>query len=49
MAEAGRKGYRELGRVSLDVELGRPQQPTIAGGRMYLRGVKSVACYQVGE
>ena len=49
MAEASRQRYRELGRVRLGVELGRPQQPTIANGRMYLRGIKSVACYQVAE
>jgi hypothetical protein len=49
MAEASREGYRELGRVRLKVEVGRPQQPTIANGRMYIRGMKSVACYQVAE
>ena len=49
MAEASRAGYRELGRVSLGVDLGRPQQPTIANGRMYIRGMKSVVCYQVAE
>jgi hypothetical protein len=49
MAEASRAGYRELGRVALGLELGRPQQPTIANGRMYIRGVKSVVCYQIAE
>ena len=49
MAEASRAGYRELGRVSLGVDLGRPQQPTIANGRMYIRGMKSVVCYQVAK
>jgi len=49
MAEAGRKGYRELGRVQLNMELGRPQHPTIANGRMYIRGNKAVACYQIAE
>jgi len=49
MAEASREGYRELGRVSLGIEMGRPQQPTIANGRMYLRGKTAVACYRVGE
>ncbi|MHC4403326.1 MAG: outer membrane protein assembly factor BamB family protein [Planctomycetota bacterium] len=49
MAEANRAEYRELGRVELGIELGRPQQPTIANGRMYLRGKTSVACYQVAE
>ena len=49
MAEASRQRYRELGRVRLDVELGRPQQPTIANGRLYVRGMQSVVCYQVAE
>jgi outer membrane protein assembly factor BamB len=49
MAEASREGYRELGRVRVGVELGRPQQPTIANGRMYLRGKNSVICYRVGK
>ncbi len=49
MAEASREGYRELGRVALDLDLGRPQQPTLANGRMYVRGVRSVVCYEVGE
>jgi outer membrane protein assembly factor BamB len=47
MAEASRDGYRELGRVALGIEVGRPQQPTIANGRMYIRGHKTVICYQV--
>lgn len=49
MAEANRDGYRELGRVALGLELGRPQQPTLANGRMYVRGVDSVVCYQVAQ
>ena len=49
MAEASREGYRELGRAKVPIELGRPQQPTIANGRMYLRGKEAVVCYQVGE
>lgn len=49
MAEASRQGYKELARVELPVEMGRPQQPTIANGRMYLRGKKAVVCYQAGE
>ena len=47
MAEASREGFLELGRVKLNMELGRPQHPTIANGRMYIRGNKSVACYQI--
>jgi len=38
MAEASRAGYKELGRVKPGIALGRPQQPTIANGRLYLRG-----------
>lgn len=49
MAEASREGYHELGRVALGIELGRPQQPTIANGRMYIRGNTSVLCYQLTE
>jgi outer membrane protein assembly factor BamB len=49
MAEADREQYREIARVTLEVELGRPQQPTIANGRMYIRGKEAVACYQVGK
>jgi len=49
MAEASRTGYRELGRVALGLEMGRPQQPTLANVRMYLRGKKSVVCYQIAE
>jgi outer membrane protein assembly factor BamB len=49
MAEASREGYRELGRVSLNVDLGRPQQPTIANGRLYIRGMQSVECYRIVE
>ncbi len=49
MAEASRAGYHELGRVKVPVEMGRPQQPTIANGRMYLRGKDAVVCYQVGR
>ena len=47
MAEASREGFLELGRVRLNMELGIPQHPTIANGRMYIRGNKSVACYQI--
>ena len=47
LAEASRDGYKELGRVDTKLDLGRPQQPTIANGRLYLRGMKSVVCYQI--
>ena len=49
MAEADRSGFKELGRVELGVDLGRPQQPTLANGRMYIRGMETVVCYQVVE
>ena len=49
LAEASREGYRELGRVAVNTELDMPQQPTIANGRLYLRGKDSVICYQVGK
>ncbi|MCH5378219.1 MAG: hypothetical protein JJ992_30045, partial [Planctomycetes bacterium] len=47
LAEASRDGYNELGRVKLDIELGRPQQPTIANGRLYIRGLEAVSCYRI--
>ena len=47
MAEASRERYRELGRVRPGIELGRQQQPTIANGRMYLRGSRWVVCYKI--
>jgi len=49
MAEASRDGYKELARVALGIELGRPQQPTLANGRMYIRGNTSVICFQLTE
>ncbi len=49
MAEASRDAFHELGRVKVPVEMGRPQQPTIANGRMYLRGKNAIVCYQVGQ
>jgi outer membrane protein assembly factor BamB len=47
LAEASRERYRELGRVRPGIEFGRPQQPTIANGRMYLRGARWVVCYKI--
>lgn len=47
MAEASRAGYQEIGRVALNMELGRPQQPTLANGRLYIRGKQSAVCFQV--
>ncbi len=47
LAEANREGYKELSRVDTKLDLGRPQQPTIANGRLYLRGMQSVVCYKI--
>ncbi len=49
MAEASREGYRELGRVHPGIKLGRPQQPTIANGRLYLRGDREAVCYRITQ
>ncbi len=49
LAEASREGFHELGRVRLNVDLGRPQQPTIANGRMFIRGMQSVVCYRIAK
>jgi len=49
MAEASREGFHELGRVKLNMDLGLPQHPTIANGRMYIRGNQWVACYQISD
>jgi outer membrane protein assembly factor BamB len=47
LAEASRERYQELARFRLDLEVGRPQQPTIANGRLYIRGSREIACYQI--
>lgn len=47
LLEASREEYKELGRVDTKLDLGRPQQPMIANGRLYLRGMESVVCYQI--
>ena len=49
LAEASRSGYHELGRVKVPADLDKPQQPTIANGRLYIRGTNTVVCYQVGK
>jgi outer membrane protein assembly factor BamB len=49
LAEASREGYHELGRVKVPADLDKPQQPTIAHGRLYIRGTNTVVCYQVGK
>ena len=47
LAEANQTGYKELGRVATKIKLGVPQQPTIANGRLYVRGDTTVVCYDV--
>jgi outer membrane protein assembly factor BamB len=48
MAEASKKGYKELGRVNPGMKMVIPQQqPTIFNGRLYLRGNDTVVCYQI--
>jgi hypothetical protein len=46
LAEANKDAYQELGRAKIEIGLG-PQQPTIANGRLYVRGAEWVACYDV--
>lgn len=47
LAEAGKSGYKELGRVNPGIKLGILQQPTIYGGRLYLRGNDTIVCYAI--
>ena len=47
MAEANKAGYKELGRVRHGLEIHHTQQPTLANGRLYIRGLDTVACFQV--
>ena len=47
LAEANQTGYKELGRVATRIKLGIPQQPTIANGRLYVRGDTTIVCYHV--
>jgi outer membrane protein assembly factor BamB len=49
MAEANKTGYKELGRVRHGLDMGHTQHPTIANGRLYIRGVDTVVCYQLTE
>ena len=48
LAEANKTGYKELGRVNPGIKMGIPQQPILSHGRLYLRGVDTIVCYQVG-
>ena len=47
LAEANQTGYKELGRVATRIKPGIPQQPTLANGRLYVRGDTTVVCYDV--
>ena len=47
LIEANQTGYKELGRVATKIKLGIPQQPTIANGRLYIRGDTTVVCYDL--
>ena len=50
LVEANRNAYRELGRIGFDIDMGAfLQQPTLANGRLYLRGEKWIACYDVTQ
>ncbi len=40
-------GCKETGSVKHKLELGYPQQPTLANGRLYIRGEDWVICYDV--
>ncbi|MGD0812149.1 MAG: PQQ-binding-like beta-propeller repeat protein [Verrucomicrobiota bacterium] len=46
LAEANKTGYKESGRVNPGIKLGIPQQPTLFNGRLYLRGIDTIVCYQ---
>ncbi len=47
LAEAGKEGYKESGRVNPGIKLGIQQQPTLFNGRLYLKGNDTIVCYQV--
>jgi hypothetical protein len=47
LAEVTPAGCKETGIVKHKLELGYPQQPTIANGRLYIRGEDWVVCYDV--
>ncbi len=48
LADATAAGYHERGQTAHHLSLGYPQQPTLANGRLYLRGDTEVVCYEVG-
>jgi len=47
LVEANKTEYRELGRFDVPVPVGE-QQPTIANGRLYIRGKDTVLVYDIG-
>jgi|GEM_PF-447198 len=47
MIEVNRTGYHELGRVRHGIDLGHPQHPTLANGRLYVHGEDTAICYQL--
>jgi outer membrane protein assembly factor BamB len=47
LAEVSPKECRETGSVKHNITLGYPQQPTLANGRLYIRGEDWVICYDV--
>jgi outer membrane protein assembly factor BamB len=46
LVDANTKGYKELGRIKIPIKTSQ-QQPTIANGRLYLRGETKIICYGV--
>lgn len=48
LAEATKNGYRENGRLTLPVKTVQ-QQPTLANGRLYVRGDSWIVCYAVRD
>lgn len=49
LAEVSKTGFKEISRFNPQIKMGFQQQPTFSNGRMYLRGVDTAACYQVGR
>ena len=47
MRDASKTACKVLGRVEHGIELGYMQQPTIANGRLYIRGEDTVICYDL--
>ncbi len=46
LVDINNKVYKEVGRVKIPIKTSM-QQPTIANGRLYLRGEKEIICYKV--